>query len=84
VTIALPVMMARPRPRFRRRAGSGGDAGAVGDAGLGDTDFGGVNFGGVSRLPCPFFWPAVSSSRPAVSRFRSACSSAGVRCAGIS
>ena len=35
MAIALPVMMARPRPRFRGRAGAGGDAGAVGGADLG-------------------------------------------------
>jgi hypothetical protein len=46
VAIALPVMIARPRPRFRRRAGGGGDAGAAGGADFGGADLGGG--GGVS------------------------------------
>ena len=46
MAIALPVMMARPRPRFRVRAGDGGDAGAVGGAGFGGAGWG--RDGGVS------------------------------------
>ena len=45
MAIALPVMMARPRLRFRGRAGAGGDAGAVGGADLGVA---GLGSGGVS------------------------------------
>ena len=47
MAIALPVMMARPRPRFRGRAGGGGDAGAVGGAG-----FGGARWGGGGGVSC--------------------------------
>ena len=46
MAIALPVMMARPRPRFRGWAGGGGDAGAVGGASCGGASWGGG--GGVS------------------------------------
>ena len=45
MAIALPVMMARPRPRFRGPAGIGGDAGAVGRA-----DLGGAGLAGGGRV----------------------------------
>ena len=47
MAIALPVMMARPRPRFRGWAGGGGDAGAVGGA-----SFGGAGWGGGGGISC--------------------------------
>ena len=105
--IALPVMMARPRPRFGGRAGARGEAGAAGGAGLDSAGrgrdggiSGGADFGrrgsafvrwscAFSRLACPFFWTADTSSRSAVScsglafsssrSCRSSRSSAGAR-----